>query len=68
MNEAYAVLMYCVWYTVRWSRGSSAGIETNYGLDSRVSIPGRGKIFFSTPQHPDRPRGPPNLMSVFTGG
>jgi hypothetical protein len=24
------------------------------GLDDRVSIPGRGKIFFFTPQGPDR--------------
>jgi hypothetical protein len=25
-----------------WSRGSSVGIATGYGLDSRGSIPGRG--------------------------
>jgi hypothetical protein len=31
------------------SRDSSVGIATGYGLDCRVSIPGRGKIFvFST--------------------
>jgi hypothetical protein len=35
------------------SRDSSFGILMGYGLDSWVSIPGRGKRFFSTPHHPD---------------
>jgi hypothetical protein len=40
------------------SWGSSVGITTGYGLDSRDSIPGRGKKFFSSPQRP--------LVLVFT--
>jgi hypothetical protein len=32
---------------MRRSRDNSAGIATGYGLDSRVSIPGRGQIFTS---------------------
>jgi hypothetical protein len=45
------------------SRDSSVGIETDYGLDFWGSIPGRGKIFFFTPQRPDRLWGPPSLLS-----
>jgi hypothetical protein len=33
------------------SRDISVGIAMVYGLDSRGSSPGRGKRFFSTPQH-----------------
>jgi hypothetical protein len=44
-------------------RGGSAGIATSYGLDDWVSIPGRGKRFFSIPQRPDRLWGPPSLLS-----
>jgi hypothetical protein len=29
-----------------WSRGSSVSIVSDYGLDDRDSIPGRGKGFF----------------------
>jgi hypothetical protein len=36
------------------SRNCSVGIATGYGLDDRGSIPGWGKISFSTPQRPDR--------------
>jgi hypothetical protein len=30
-----------------WSRDSSVGIATGYGLDGRGSITGKGKIFSS---------------------
>jgi hypothetical protein len=30
-----------------WSRGSSGSILSDYGLDDRGSIPGRGNGFFS---------------------
>jgi hypothetical protein len=42
---------------------SSVCIATGYGLDGRGSIPGKGKKSFSNPLHPDRLRGPPNLIS-----
>jgi hypothetical protein len=32
---------------------SSVGIAMSYGLEDRVSMPGRGKTFFSTLQSPD---------------
>jgi hypothetical protein len=31
------------------NRDSSVGVEMGYGLDSRGSIPGRGKIFLCRP-------------------
>jgi hypothetical protein len=33
---------------------SSVCMATGYGLDDRVSIPDKGKRFFSSPQRPDR--------------
>jgi hypothetical protein len=45
-----------------WSRDSSVGIAAVYGLDVRVSIPGRGKRFFVTPKLPDRLWCPPGLL------
>jgi hypothetical protein len=36
------------------SRDSSVGIAIGYGLDDRGSIPGRDKIFVSTPKPLDR--------------
>jgi hypothetical protein len=45
------------------SRDSLVGIVTGYGLDSRCSIPGRGKRIFSTPQRTDRLWGPLSLLS-----
>jgi hypothetical protein len=40
-----------------YSQDSSVSISTGYGLDSLGSVPGRGKIYFSTPQRP------PSLLS-----
>jgi hypothetical protein len=37
-------------------------ILKGYGPDGRVSIPGRGRRYFSTPQGQDRLWGPPNLL------
>jgi hypothetical protein len=48
---------------LRGSRVSSVGIATSYGLESRDSISGRGKRFFSTPQRSDRLWGPPSHIS-----
>jgi hypothetical protein len=47
------------------SRDTTVGIATDYGLDDRgigvrVSV---GSRIFSSPQHPDRLWGPPNLLS-----
>lgn len=36
------------------SKNTSLGIVTGYKLDDFGLIPGRGKKFFSAPQHPDR--------------
>jgi hypothetical protein len=44
------------------SRDSSVGIATDYGLDSRASVLGRDKRFFSSPQCPDQLWGPPNFL------
>jgi hypothetical protein len=46
------------------SRDSSVGIATSYGLDDRgvgVRVP-VGSGIFSSPDHPDRLWGPPNLL------
>jgi hypothetical protein len=48
---------------MKYTYDSSVGIPTGYGLDGLGSIPGRGKIFFSTPQHLARIWGPPILLS-----
>jgi hypothetical protein len=43
-------------------------IARDYGLDGRGSIPSRSKLFFSTPQRPDRLWGPDNfLFNVYSG-
>jgi hypothetical protein len=45
------ILHHCVMSSIPavWSRDSSVGIATGYGLDCQVSKPGRGVIFhFST--------------------
>jgi len=42
----------------RQSRHSTAGVLTTL----QVSIPGRGKTFFSTPEHPQQLCGPPRLL------
>jgi hypothetical protein len=47
-----------VWYST-WS----VSIVTGYGLDIKGSIPGRGKRFFFSPQHPDWILGQPTLLS-----
>jgi hypothetical protein len=47
------------------SRDSVVGIATGYGLDDRgvgVRVPVRSRIF-SSPRHPERFWGPPNLIS-----
>jgi hypothetical protein len=36
------------------SRDSSVRIATGYEVDGQVSIPGRDKLFFSSPQRSDR--------------
>jgi hypothetical protein len=44
------------------SRVSSGSIVSDYGLDDRGSIPGRGKGFFLYPLCPDGLWGPPSLL------
>jgi hypothetical protein len=49
---------------------SAVGIATAYGLGDRavgVQIPVGSRIF-SSPRHPDRLLGPPNLYPMSTGG
>jgi hypothetical protein len=41
---------------------SSVSIATAYWLDGQDLIPGRGKRFFSAPQHPDHLWGPLSLL------
>jgi hypothetical protein len=40
------------------------GIATAYGLDGRVSIPGKDKKFISSPQRPDRLWGQPPIQEI----
>jgi hypothetical protein len=52
-------------YQVTGSRDRIVGIATSYGLDDRgvrVRVPVGSRIF-SSPDHPDRLWGPPNLLS-----
>jgi hypothetical protein len=44
------------------SRDRSVGIATGYGFEGLDSIPGRVKIFFSSPQGTDRLWFPLNLL------
>jgi hypothetical protein len=47
------------------SPDNAVGIATGYGLDDRgigVRVPAESRIF-SSPRHPDRFWGPPNLLS-----
>jgi hypothetical protein len=64
--------MWKAWNTKQHSvTESSVRTAMGYGLDGRGSIPGRGTRFFSSPQHPDRLRGPPYPMAIggsFFGG
>jgi hypothetical protein len=52
------------WFTSVWgmSRDSSVGIATDHGQDGRGSNPDRVRSF-SSPQRPDRLRGPTSLLS-----
>jgi hypothetical protein len=50
--------MYPCTFIMKRSWDSSAGIAMGYRLESRDLIPGRGKRFFSSPQHPDQFWGP----------
>jgi hypothetical protein len=45
------------------SWGSSVSVVSDYRLDDRCLIPGRGKVFFLFPLHPDQLWGPPSLRS-----
>jgi hypothetical protein len=59
----YLAVVYLMTHSVtQKNRESSIGIAAGYGLDGRDSIPDRAKIFFSTPQRPDRLWGPPRLL------
>jgi hypothetical protein len=52
---------------VLWSRDSSVGIATGYGLDALGLIPCNAR-FHSSPQPPHRIWGPPSLLSnVYLG-
>jgi hypothetical protein len=59
---------YICTYRLYVHRPSSVAVVMSYSLDNRGSIPARRKRFFSTPQHPDRPWGPPSLLFIGTGG
>jgi hypothetical protein len=45
-----------------WSRDSSAGTVTGYGLDDLGLVPGSAR-FFSSPECPDQSCGPSSLLS-----
>jgi hypothetical protein len=59
--------VYLVRGTLR-SRDRSVSITTSYGPDGRGSIPGMGKIFFSTPQLPEWSGAKPASHSTSTAG
>jgi hypothetical protein len=50
------------------SLDSSVGTAMGYGMDGWVSIPGRDKRFFCTPQRPDRLWGHPASYTIGIGG
>jgi hypothetical protein len=53
-------ITYCV---PEWGRRYGlVDVETDYGLDGRGSVPGRGRIFFSSPQIPNRLWDPSSLL------
>jgi hypothetical protein len=52
-----------IYRKVTRSRNSSVDISTGYELDGRGSIPVTVKIFFSSPQRPDRIWDLPSLLS-----
>jgi hypothetical protein len=54
--------------TLRRNLDNSVDIATGYKLDDRVYIRGKSKIFFSAPQYPDRPCGPPSVLHNEYGG
>jgi hypothetical protein len=58
-------LTFCLPHYINQSlyTGSSGSIVSDYGLDDRGSIPGRGRGIFFSPLHPDRLWGPPSLLS-----
>jgi hypothetical protein len=56
------------WIQRLWSRDSWVNIEMGCWLDGRVSIPGSGKRFYSTPQRPDRLWAHPSTSPMGTGG
>jgi hypothetical protein len=61
-----ASIYYFLCWPIFWSRGSSVGIATGYGLDDggvEVRVPVGSRIF-SSPCRPDRLWGPPNLLSI----
>jgi hypothetical protein len=51
-----------IYFNVYLNRDSSVGKATSYGLNGRGSIPGKDKRFLSSPEHPDRLWGAPNLF------
>jgi hypothetical protein len=53
----------CITWRYVPARGSSVNIETDYGLDDRVSIPDRGRGFFFQPLRPDWLWGLPSFLS-----
>jgi hypothetical protein len=56
-GNSYGYLTVLRYYTY-----SSVGIVMGYRLDGRSSIPGSGMRSFSTPQYPDRLKGPPRFL------
>jgi hypothetical protein len=50
------------------SPDSLVGVVTGYGLDGPGFDSQCGKIFFSSPQRPDRLWGPPSPLSSGNGG
>jgi hypothetical protein len=61
----YILIKYLLYVHVG-SRENSVCLATAYGLDSRGSIPGRGKK--SNPQRADRPLAHPDFYTMGSGG
>jgi hypothetical protein len=63
-NDLFSILYALIMNSLR----NSLIIVSDYRLDDRYSMPGRGKGFFLYHLCPDQLRGPPSLLSIWYWG